>query len=185
MQKKKRNVIFGSVKIMLAVTFLAALSIVCGKYLAIRGGDVMRFSFENLPILLAGIAFGPVAGLVTGILADLLGCLMVGYTINPLVTLGAAVIGLLGGLLFRLCKKWPLLLKTGVAVFGAHLIGSVVIKTFGLAQFYAMPFMILMLWRLLNYTIISALEITLLYLLGRNAAIARSLRAFSRDSSLL
>ena len=38
---------------------LAALSILCGKYLAIRGGDVLRFSFENLPILLAGFALGP------------------------------------------------------------------------------------------------------------------------------
>ena len=48
---------------MVASAFLVAISIVCGKYLAIRGGDVLRFSFENLPILLAGIAFGPLVGL--------------------------------------------------------------------------------------------------------------------------
>ena len=43
---------------LLAVSaFLAALSIVCGKYLALPVGNVLRFSFENLPILLAGMMF--------------------------------------------------------------------------------------------------------------------------------
>jgi len=175
MQKKKRTVIFGSVKLMLAVAFLAALSITCGKYLAIRGGDVMRFSFENLPILLAGMAFGPVAGTVTGVVADLLGCLLVGYTINPLVTLGAAAIGLCGGVIFRLCGKLPLLPRVGLTVLGAHFLGSVVIKTFGLAKFYAMPFFALMAWRGLNYLIVGALEFVLLCVLFRSSAVTRQL----------
>ncbi len=176
------------VKVLVLLSLLSALSILFGKYLAFpSGGDTMiRFSFENLPILLAAMHVGPIAGMTVGILADLIGCFLVGYAINPLITLGAAAIGLVGGLFPRLLtKKAPRLLRIAATVSIAHLIGSVVIKTFGLAQFYAMPFMILMLWRLLNYTIISVLEITLLYLLGRNAAIARSLRTFSRDSSLL
>ena len=49
---------------------------------------------------------------------------------------------------------------------------------------YAMPFIVLMLWRLLNYAIISAIEIALLYLLGKNTAVAKQLRSFSKNSSL-
>ncbi len=176
MQKsKKQKVIFGSLKIMLAAALLAAISIVCGKYLKIPVGDVMRFSFENLPILLAGTVFGPAAGAVTGIVADLVGCLMVGYEINPLVTLGAAVIGLAGGICFRLFRKTPLLLRTGLSVAVAHFLGSVVIKTFGLSQFYAMPFFALMGWRGINYLIVGVLEWLLLWLLLRNKAVSAQL----------
>lgn len=175
MQKKKQKVIFGSVKVMLAVAFLSALSIVCGKYLAIRGGDVLRFSFENLPVLMTGMIFGPVAGVASGVIADLLGCVLVGYAINPLVTVGAAAIGLLGGILYRLCRSLPLAARLGISVFGAHLVGSVIIKTFGLAQFYDMPFLALTAWRGLNYLIIGALEWVLIWLLLRNKALSQQL----------
>lgn len=176
MQKsKKQKVIFGSLKIMLAAALLAAVSIICGKYLKIPVGDVMRFSFENLPILLAGMVFGPAAGAVTGVVADLVGCLMVGYEINPLVTLGAAVIGFGGGLCYRLFRKTPLLLRTGLSVGIAHLIGSVIVKTFGLSQFYAMPFFALMGWRGINYLIVGVLEWLLLWLLLRNKAVSAQL----------
>ena len=174
-KKRKQKVLFGSIRLMLAVAFLAALSILCGKYLKIPVGDVMRFSFENLPILLAGMAFGPIVGLVTGVIADLLGCVLVGYAINPVVTVGAAAIGLCGGILYWLCKRMPLPLRVGVTVVGAHLIGSVIVKTFGLAQFYAMPFFALMGWRAVNYLIVGVLEWVLLWILLRNKALTTQL----------
>ena len=39
-----------SPRAMAICAMLAAMSIVCGKYLAIPLGNVMRFSFENLDI---------------------------------------------------------------------------------------------------------------------------------------
>ena len=160
---------------LLAVSaFLAALSIVCGKYLALPVGNVLRFSFENLPILLAGMMFGPITGALVGIVADVLGCVMVAYTINPLVTLGAACIGLLGGILFRLTKKLPLLWQTCITVILTHLVASVIVKTFGLAAYYDMPFHILLLWRLLNYAVVGVVEWLLLYTILKNQALRRS-----------
>ncbi len=167
----RKKVIFGSLKVMVAAALLAAMSIVCGKYLKIPVGDIMRFSFENLPILLAGMAFGSVVGVITGVLADLVGCLMVGYAINPIVTLGAAAIGLLGGLVYKLCAKLPLMIRTLVTVVLSHLVGSVVIKTFGLAKFYSIPFFELMLWRTLNYVIVAALEFVIIYFVMKNKAV--------------
>lgn len=169
---KKR---LGSNLRLLAVSaFLAALSIVCGKYLALPVGNVLRFSFENLPILLAGMMFGPITGALVGIVADVLGCVMVAYTINPLVTLGAACIGLLGGVLFRLTKKLPLLWQTCLTVILTHLVASVIVKTFGLAAYYDMPFHILLLWRLLNYAVVGVVEWLLLYTILKNQALRRS-----------
>ena len=79
---------------------LAALSIVLGKYLSIST-PLFRLSFENLPILMAGIFLGPLAGGIVGGVADLLGCVLVGYTINPIITLGGILVGVL---VFELLK---------------------------------------------------------------------------------
>ena len=169
--KHSRFSVFGNLRVLAFSAVLVAMSIVCGKYLAIRGGDILRFSFENLPILLAGMMFGPLVGVAVGVVADLIGCVLVGYAINPLVTVGAAVIGIVGGLVYRLAGKFSLFLRIVLSVVCAHFLGSVVIKTFGLAVFYDMPMMVLMLWRLLNYGIIGALEIVLIYPILKNRSI--------------
>ncbi len=167
-----------SLRVMIAAALLTALSIVCGKYLAIRGGDILRFSFENLPILLAGIAFGPAVGALTGAVADLVGCLLVGYAINPIITLGATLIGLLGGALFRLFGKLPLSARTLFTVLIAHLICSVGIKTLGLAVFYSIPLWELFLWRAVNYLIVGGAEAALLYALLKNKGVRSQLDHF-------
>ena len=165
-------------RLMVACAFLTASSIVLGKYLAINLSDVLRFSFENLPIVLAGVAFGPIAGAAVGIVADILGCVLVGYGINPLVMIGAATIGATSGI-FRYFFNKPggvsLFLKITCAEILAHLIGSVIIKTIGLSAWYDMKLEILMLWRLLNYAIISIAEIPLLYAILKNRGISRQI----------
>ena len=170
-KNKARGRAGGHLRVLASASFLVALSIVCGKYLAIPVGTVMRFSFENLPILLAGMMLGPAMGVLTGVVADLLGCILVGYAINPAVTLGAAAIGLLGGLCYRLFAKLPRFPQILISVFAAHLIGSVLIKTWGLAVFYDMPFYLLLLWRALNYAIVGLAESLLLYYLLKNKTI--------------
>lgn len=177
MTKGKKNL-----KITVILAMLAAISIICGKYLAIRGGDVMRFSLENMPIIFAGIAFGPVAGAIVGVIADLIGCLMVAYPINPLVTVGAAVIGAVSGIVPMLLKKINLKERwiTVITVAAAHLLGSVVIKTFGLAVYYDMPFFVLMLWRALNYLIVGSLDGAVVYLLMRNKGIKMQIKELGK-----
>ena len=150
---------------------LAAISIVCGKYLAFNVGDFIRFSFENLPIIFAGMAFGSPVGAIVGIVADLVGCLLVGYAINPIITVGAGVIGLISGIYHYLPAKRGRLyhfIKISLTVILTHIIGSVVIKSCGLSLFYDMPLNILMLWRLLNYLIVGAVEGFILYHLMKN-----------------
>lgn len=172
----RRVAAFGTLRIMTISALLCAMSIVLGKYLAIRGGEVLRFSFENLPILLSGMMFGPIVGAIVGTLADLLGCLLVGYAINPVVTLGAALIGLSAGAIYAVLGKLTLGVRVSLSVTAAHLLGSVLVKTLGLAAFYSMPFGVLLLWRLLNYAIVGALEVFLSYAVLKNRAMQRLVR---------
>ncbi len=181
MQQKNKIAVFGSMSVLVAVSLLAAMSIVCGKYLAFGVGQVLRFSFENLPVMLAGIMFGPVAGLVTGVVADLVGSMMVGYAINPIITVGAGAIGALSGIMYRLVKKSPIpALALAVAV--SHLVGSVVIKTFGLSAFYDMPFLLLMAWRALNYAIVGSVEFALICVIMKNKAVSTMLARLKRGN---
>ena len=172
-RKKGRIALFGTLKVMVAVSLMCAMSVILGKYLAINVGEVLRFSFENMTIILSGIMFGPIIGLVSGVAADLIGCLLVGYAVNPLVTAGAAAVGFLSGMVYFLMKKTklPYSLKILFPVFIAHLVGSVIIKSVGLAAFYDMPLAVLMLWRGLNYLIIGAAEYFLIYFIVKNKAI--------------
>lgn len=190
MQKTKKQVVsarhghvavFGTLKVMVAASLLAAMSIVCGKYLAFGVGNVLRFSFENLPIILAGMLFGPVVGATVGAAADIIGCLLVGYTLNPVITVGAAAIGFVGGTAYglfmhktRLCQG----LCVSISVAAAHICGSVLIKTFGLAVFYDMPFPVLLLWRFVNYLIIGAIEAALLCFVLKNKAVTSALGSY-------
>ena len=155
------------------LAMLAAISIVCGKYLALNLGETMRFSLENMPIIFAGMAFGPLAGAAVGAVADIVGCLMVGYTINPVITIGAAAIGLISGFLAIKLRKIGLnpYVVTVISVFFAHLIGSVIIKTIGLVAYSGMPYPILMLWRGLNYLIVGAIDGIITHILLSNKAI--------------
>ena len=142
-------------KILVRLALFAAISLVLGKYLQIPVGDSVRISFENLTVILSGYLYGPVCGLLVGTVADLVGCLFVGYPINPIITFGAAVIGFLSGLFGRrgIAKKPRLWLS----VVASHTVGSVVIKSAGLYLYYATPLPMLAL-RIPTYIVIGMFE---------------------------
>ena len=173
--------VFGNLRALCVAAVLAAMSLVLGKFLQIPNPfqQVIRISFENLPILFAGITMGPFVGALVGVVADLLGCALYGYAINPIITLGGAAVGFLAGTVSHFVVKKHLLAKVIASAVTAHLVGSVVIKSLGLAAWYLGSFGMglaeLMLWRLLTYVIIAVAEIAILYLLLRHRALQKQL----------
>ena len=160
-----------SVLTLVLMGLLAAMSIVLGKLLAINIGNSIRISFENLPILMAGIFLGGPAGFVTGVLADVIGCLIVGYSINPIITLAAGSIGLIAGLLFRAQPKQKLPVRVYDSVMAAHVVGSMLLKSAGLMLFYHTP-LAGVAPRVPLYICIGIAESTIILLLLKNKAFA-------------
>ena len=159
-----------------AAAFLVALSIVCGKYLAVPVGTVMRFSFENLPLILAGMLFGPAIGALTAVAADLLGCLFRGYAINPFITVASMSVGLVSGMvawIFGNQKKWYF--KVIFSVFLAHTVGNVIIKTFALHSMMGTPLSVLFAERIVTYIMTASVECVIIILLLQNKAIKKRL----------
>ena len=162
---QKKNPVFPSIRALTVAAMLTATSVVVGifcKNFLNFGMGLFRISFESFPIMLAGFLFGPWVGGFVGIATDMISYLLSGqiYPPNLIVTLGAFVIGFLSGLLFRLPIKQQRL-KIALSVSAAHLVGSMLIKTFGLYQYYG----IAVLWRIPLYFAIALVEIILLCIL--------------------
>ena len=163
--KKTKNLFacFTDVRAIVSMALFIALSIIFGKFLAFNLTSSIRISLENLPIIVAAAAYGPIAGAVVAAIADLIGCVMVGYTINPIITMGAVVIGLVAGTLSQInCNK---LFKSIIIVLPAHFFGSVITKTIGLYVYFKLPFWLTFASRAGVYAITAVAEIIILYIL--------------------
>ena len=162
-----------SVRTLTAMALLIAMSIVFSRVLSISTGFV-RFNLGSLPVLLAavvfGILFGPWAGFVVGMVADIIGGVLAGYAINPLITLGAASIGLVGGLGWQKLSH----LRTGTrlwcSVLAAHFVGSMVINSLALHIFYGYAWAVLIA-RIPNALVLTAVNTVLLRILLENRAL--------------
>ena len=163
-----------STRTLTVLALLIAMSIVFSWVLSISTGFV-RFNLGSLPVLLAGIVFGPGAGFAVGALADMIGGILAGYAINPLITLGAASIGLVGGLGWQKLSH----LRTGnrlwCSVLAAHFVGSMVIDSLALHIFYGYAWSVLAA-RVPNALILTAVNTVLLRLLMENKAVMAAVK---------
>ena len=164
---KKASPVFQNVKNLTLAAMLTAISVVIGifcKNFLNFGNGLFRITFENLPILLSGFLFGPVVGGMVGLASDLVSYLLSNqvYPPNLIVSAGAVVIGVVSGLTFRLPLK-NRSLRIVLSVTAAHFLGSVIIKSIGLYQYYG----ILVLWRIPIYFVIAVVEAVLLCVLYR------------------
>lgn len=166
--------LFGNVRVLTISALLIAMSIVLGKLLAFNITDSIRISLENLPLLMAGIFFGPFIGAAVGAGADIIGCLIVGYSISPIISVGAASIGFIAGFVSHFIFKKRSLPSIAVSVAAAHIIGSMIIKSVGLYIYFHTPIQVLLL-RIPTYIGIGILEFYIVYLMQKNKAFSAQL----------
>ncbi len=166
--------------ILVLAAFMTALSVVigwvCKSYLTFGDGSI-RVTFENTPVVLAGIWLGPVIGGVVGAASDVVSALLSGYSINPIITVGAASVGLVSGLIFRLFKGDKGIFKTACAVFSAHGVGSVAIKSYGL---YLYGYAVVMPVRVPLYIGIALAETYIIYILYKNKGVSSQVERMLR-----
>ena len=116
-------------KALAVCAMLAALSVIVARLIVPMPNAFTRFSIEAIPIVIAGLLFGPLAGGSVGFIADLVGCLFSGYGYNPLFCVPPILYGVLAGLLrFLLYRKTDLwriiLIYLPPVVFGSILYQS-------------------------------------------------------------
>ncbi|MBQ7906539.1 MAG: folate family ECF transporter S component [Clostridia bacterium] len=171
---QKGNGSLSGVRLLTVSAMLTAISVVigifCKTYLNF-GDGLFRITFENLPIIMAGILYGPIIGGVVGLSTDLISYMLSPqiYPINIIVTIGATLVGVVSGIVSKfIIKKNG---NTQIIAAGAlsHVICSMIIKSIGLFEFYS--FMVLL--RIPTYLVIGTLEIFLLCRLLQRKSFAK------------
>ena len=170
---KKANTGY-AVRSLTLAAMLIAMSVVIGifcKSVLNFGGGLFRITFENFPIIISGILFGPIVGGAVGLGSDLISYLLSGqaYPPNIIVSVGATLVGVISGTVSKFVVKKrgtaQVILSGGLA----HLIGSMIVKPIGLFAFYQWA----VLWRIPLYLVIAPLEILIICLLFKNATFNR------------
>ena len=163
-----------NVRVLVFSAMLAAISVVIGifcKNFLNFGNGLFRITFENFPIILAGIAYGPVAGACVGAVSDIVSYILStqSFAISPIVTIGAAMVGAVSGIVSHYVVRREGLIRILLSVISAHAVGSLIIKSIGLFMYYEW----LVLWRIPTYIIIGVLEALLICALYKNKYIAK------------
>ena len=175
----KRNGIFTLTLSAMLIAMSVVIGIFCKTFLNF-GGGLFRITFENLPIILSGIMFGPLIATVVGVATDLISYLLSPqiYPPNLIVTLGAAMIGFLSGAVSHFLIKKRGYAQIIISALAAHAIGSMIIKSIGLFSFYGWA----VIWRVPTYIVIAAVEITLMCLLYKNATFRKLIEKNTKKS---
>ena len=163
-----------TLRALILTAIFAALSIVFGKFAAINIGDTIRISFENLPIMLTSFLFGPVYGAACGLIADLLGCVLRGYALIPLITAASALMGVIPWLVKRFLPVKNQTASVMVSGFVSHVVCSMIIKTLALDLVYKTGFFALLATRVPIYIATAVVESYLCALVLRNKFIKKN-----------
>ncbi len=147
-----------NIKTLIIMALFAAISIILARFLVIWLTNSARISFGNIPVLLASLLLGPVAGGLTGAVADIVGALLFsGYSWYPPLTIPPILVGILPALLKPLLLKEISLWRIYLIIILTNLVTSIGLTTWILSGLYGTGF-----WELLALRAPIALAITLL-----------------------
>ncbi|MEN1762121.1 folate family ECF transporter S component [Anoxynatronum sibiricum] len=164
-----------STKALVLASFFVGINIILSRVGAIMlFNNSVRLSFGNIPLVLSGLLLGPAAGLMTGIVSDLLGFLINshGGAYHPGFTLSAGLTGLIPGLVMlwsvKVGKSRFSLLNVVVANLLVYLLISGLLNTIWLTHLLGTGFSILFPARLASHGIVTIINTVLTYALVKS-----------------
>ncbi len=148
---------------------LAAISIVLARLLSFAPAGNTRWSLDKFPLFLAGMFFGPLAGGLTGFVADAAGSMMQ-YGFNPILCPPAVLYGILGGVFRYYIAKKHTILRLAISYLVPTVIGAILYQSAALAWVFNSAafwnaFMVNLGARSVQFAIVATLEILLISLL--------------------
>ena len=155
MQKQKI-----STKMLAVMGVLIALEVVIAHFVTFRPTQTMKLSLDFLPIVIAGVMFGPVPAMIIGMLADVLGAFI--FPVGPYFpgfTATAALTGLVYGLLLHRNQS---MIRIVIAVAIQQWVLSLLLNTFWLRILYGMPYMPTLVGRIPQTAILTAAQLILI-----------------------
>lgn len=135
------------------MALLVALHLVLTRVFVIELG-AYRISIGSVATIMAGLWLGPVAGGVCGFAADIIGCFMKGYAVNPFITVAAILWGVIPALakpFFANRTKKGKTVGICVSVVITAVFSSLILTTAGLVLIMGYNFYAIMPGRLVQF----------------------------------
>lgn len=135
------------------MALLVALHLVLTRVFVIELG-AYRISIGSVATIMAGLWLGPVAGGVCGFAADIIGCFMKGYAVNPFITVAAILWGVIPALakpFFANRTKKGKTVGICVSVVITAIFSSLILTTAGLVLIMGYNFYAIMPGRLVQF----------------------------------
>ena len=175
MQKNKRAI---TTKTMAYCALLAALSVVLARLVGLMPDPSTRFSIEAIPIFMAGMFFGPLAGGMVGFTADFVGCLFSAFGYNPIFCIPPILYGLFAGLLRHFLAKNTSIWRLALAFLFPVVLGSILYQSATLAYMYYEGafwegFVLKLSTRSIQFAITLVVDVLVIYLLMRTNIFSR------------
>ena len=152
------------------LALLASIGAVMSAFFSIElpmgGVKMVEISLTPIPIIIAGVFFGPIAGGLVGFVADTAGFFM-GVQLgayNPIFSITMALFGVIAGLFYMKSKTnsvWKAIGATTVS----QVVVSVTLNTLAVWLFYGVPLMVLLPTRLLSAAVELPVYVFLMLLL--------------------
>ena len=166
-RKRKEGDVMTSknIKRLVQMGLLAAMSVAL-RLLSIQISDSLRIGFTMIPILLAGIWYGPIEGMIVGTIADFIGSqLFAGLGYNPILTIGPMIVGLTAGLISRTMRRETnSMIRIAMTCICAKFAGSVLYMSLALSAMYNMSFAVVISSRIPIQAITVVVEILVIYI---------------------
>lgn len=165
----KKSKMMMTTKSLASCALLAAISIVMARLLSYAPFGNVRWSLDKFPLFLAGMLFGPLAGGMTGFVADATGSMMQ-YGFNPLLCPPAILYGIFGGLFRYWLVKKPVIPKLIVSYLPPVVLGSWLYQSAALAYCFnpatlLASFTSNLVSRAIQFAVVAPIEIAIISLL--------------------
>ena len=115
---------------------LTAISVALARLAGLMPDESSRFSIEAIPIFIAGMLFGPLAGGLVGFTADFVGCLFSPFGFNPIFCVPPILYGVFGGIFQNYLGKKVTISRLVVSFLPPVVLGSILYQSFALALVY-------------------------------------------------
>ncbi len=159
---------------------LAAVQVVLARLIVPMPAADVRFSIEAVPVFLAGMLFGPLAGGLVGFSADLAGCLFSGYGYNPLFCVPPILYGVCGGLFRYILSRKTSFLRLLGCLLVPVVLGSLLYQSAALTLVYSTEgaflanFLTRLAARAIQFAVTAVVEAAVLDLLFRSRVFQRA-----------
>lgn len=167
---ERKSKSFLTVRALAYCALLAALSVVLARFIIPMPNETTRFSIEAVPLFISGMLFGPLAGGLVGLSADLVGALFSGYGVNPLFCVPPILYGVCGGLFRWYLNKGVSIPRLLLGMLPPIVLGSILYQSASLAFVYnpnvfLQAFLLKLGTRSIQFAVTMVIDVLVIYLL--------------------